>query len=99
MISARSVALTFALVTLATPAVAQDVIYDEDGGHYVIVDEPPVVVRELPPVPPRQLRYAPRVYGWSSQVYEPAPRRTDCGTFRYWDGRRCADARFEPPAR
>jgi hypothetical protein len=24
-------------------------------------------------------------------------RPASCGLFRYWDGERCADARFEPP--
>lgn len=33
---------------------------------------------------------AARVYGWTS-----AP--ADCGTFKYWNGDYCADARFEPP--
>ncbi len=33
----------------------------------------------------------PRVYGWTS-----APP-SDCGTFKYWNGVYCADARFEPP--
>ena len=32
----------------------------------------------------------PRVYGWTM-------RPADCGTFRYWDGLRCADARDKPP--
>lgn len=36
------------------------------------------------------LPVGPRVYGWSS-----AP--SDCGTFKYWNGEYCADARFEPP--
>lgn len=33
----------------------------------------------------------PRVYGWTA-----APP-SDCGTFKYWNGEYCADARFEPP--
>ena len=33
----------------------------------------------------------PRVYGWT------AVRPDDCGTFKYWNGEYCADARFEPP--
>lgn len=37
-------------------------------------------------------RPAPRVYGWIG------PRPTDCGTFHYWNGAYCADARTEPPA-
>lgn len=34
----------------------------------------------------------PRVYGWSA-----APRPISCGTFKYWTGTHCADARFDPP--
>ncbi len=34
---------------------------------------------------------APRVYGWTTL------RPIDCGTFHYWNGERCADARFDPP--
>jgi hypothetical protein len=34
---------------------------------------------------------ASRVYGWS------AMRPIDYGTFHYWNGERCADARVEPP--
>ena len=37
------------------------------------------------------MAYRLPVYGW---VYA---RPADCGTFRYWNGERCADARFEPP--
>jgi hypothetical protein len=33
-----------------------------------------------------------RVYGWM------AIRPLDCGTFHYWNGERCADARYDPPA-
>ncbi|HKZ97483.1 MAG TPA: hypothetical protein VJ045_10940 [Hyphomicrobiaceae bacterium] len=35
--------------------------------------------------------YAPPVYGW---VYE---RPLNCGTYHYWDGDRCLDARWYPP--
>ncbi len=34
---------------------------------------------------------APRVYGLT------ALRPIDCGTFHYWNGERCADARYDPP--
>ena len=33
----------------------------------------------------------PRVYGWS--LIRPA----NCGTFKYWNGEYCADARYDPP--
>ncbi len=78
---------------------AQDVIvehYDEDTGVIVAPDEPafvdeedgPVVVEEYPDVPPA--RYEPPVYGWISEA--PA----NCGTFKYWNGERCADAALWP---
>ncbi len=35
---------------------------------------------------------AARVYGYT------AIRPIDCGTFHYWNGERCADARYDPPA-
>jgi hypothetical protein len=45
--------------------------------------------------------YGPRVYGYTQNV-EPEyvervrPRRAGrCGTYRYWDGDRCVDARYE----
>lgn len=46
----------------------------------VPVVDPPVVVRK--PEPP--------VYGWVHV------RPENCGTFRYWDGRHCVDARHGP---
>jgi hypothetical protein len=62
---------------------AQDVVID---GEAVIVEQAPmdesVIIRENAP--------GPRVYGWMM-------RPADCGTFRYWNGVRCADARDEPP--
>jgi hypothetical protein len=79
---------------------AQDVIvehYDEDTGVVVAPDEPalvdeedgPVIVEEYPAPPPP--RYVPPVYGWVGV----APQ--NCGTFKYWNGEHCADARFDPP--
>jgi len=32
----------------------------------------------------------PRVYGWTFQP-------VNCGTFKYWNGEYCADARYDPP--
>jgi hypothetical protein len=87
---------------LVAPAMAQDVIvehYDDDTGVVVtspseapvIVEEEdgPVIVEEYAAEPPR--RYEPPVYGWTSEA--PA----NCGTFRYWDGESCADARYDSP--
>lgn len=84
---------------LTSSALAQDVIvehYDEDTGVLVAEDEPafldeedgPLVVEEYSTPPPR---YEPPVYGWIGA----APR--NCGTFKYWNGERCADARYDPP--
>jgi len=36
-------------------------------------------------------REGPRVYGWREW------RPENCGTFKYWNGEYCADARNEPP--
>ena len=51
----------------------------------------------------RPYRYGPRVYGYSSDnddiIVRMSPRRrAGCGTYHYWDGDRCADARFDPPS-
>ena len=45
-----------------------------------------------PPPPPPVAVYEPPVYGWISP-----PRPSNCGKYRYWNGERCADARFDPP--
>jgi hypothetical protein len=64
------------------PASAAEVIID-DG-----YDDPDVVEA----APPEEAPYIPPVYGWTS-----APP-IDCGTYGYWNGDNCADARDEPPA-
>jgi len=77
------------LVAIAGMAVlgganAQDVfVYEGDD-----VNDDVVVAPETSPlyVP------GPRVYGWAGVV-----RPEDCGTFKYWNGEYCADARYEPP--
>ena len=48
-------------------------------------DDGPVIVEEHEP------RYEPPVYGWV------AVRPANCGTFKYWDGENCVDARYDPP--
>ena len=62
---------------------AQEVIVEGDAP---VVEQAPteeaVIIQDANP--------APRVYGWTM-------RPADCGTFRYWNGERCADARNEPP--
>lgn len=72
-----------AAIGFASAAHAQDVIIEGDAP---VVEQAPadetVLLEERAP--------APRVYGWTM-------RPADCGTFHYWDGERCADARNEPP--
>ena len=79
----KLVIASLAVWGFATVAHAQDVIIEDDA---TAVEQAPadetVVVPDSDP--------GPRVYGW-------ALRPADCGTFRYWDGTRCADARDEPP--
>ncbi|MCC7250428.1 hypothetical protein [Hyphomicrobium sp.] len=47
----------------------------------------------LPPPPPVVV-YEPPVYGWLAL---PPPPPSSCGKYRYWNGERCADARYDPP--
>lgn len=54
---------------------------------------PPVTYYRVPPPPPVVV-YQPRVYGW---YYAVPPRPANCGRYRYWNGDRCADARYDPP--
>lgn len=49
----------------------------------------PTVVYPSAPVVVDQ--YAPPVYGWV------IIRPRSCGEFRYWNGERCVDARYDPP--
>jgi hypothetical protein len=75
--------MALAAMGAANVAQAQDVVIEGDAP---IVEQTPaddaVIVPKNAP--------GPRVYGWTL-------RPADCGTFRYWDGVRCADARDEPP--
>jgi hypothetical protein len=47
--------------------------------------------------------YGPRVYGYTQYgdddvvVRRESRRRGGCGTYRYWDGDRCVDARYRKP--
>lgn len=69
--------------------------YDDDDYYY-----PPEYYLPPPPppppvarvVPPPAVVYEPPVYGWIAP-----PRPSSCGKYRYWDGERCADARYDPP--
>jgi hypothetical protein len=94
----RAVIAFAACVVAAGGASAQEVYvdetYDDDADTYVeapaYVDEP-VVVEEVAPATEGIIVGGPRVYGWT------ALRPVNCGTFRYWNGEYCADARFDPP--
>lgn len=73
-----------ALAFAAAPAQAQDVVIEGDAA---VVEERPVIEND---VIVTEERASPRVYGWTL-------RPDDCGTFHYWNGERCADARTDPP--
>lgn len=87
---------------MATTGVSAQEVYVDAYDDAEAIDEPAMVeehiVRER--VIERSVHaddedgvaLAPRVYGWS---YEMRPE--DCGTFKYWNGEYCADARYEPP--
>lgn len=91
---------------MATTGVSAQEVYVDAYEDAEAIDEPAVVeehiVRErviersVPVdddgVADDSVAFAPRVYGWS---YEMRPE--DCGTFKYWNGAYCADARYEPP--
>lgn len=68
----------------AACAAAQEVTVEDEAAY---ADAP----YEIDDADIADLPVGPRVYGWSS-----AP--ANCGTFKYWNGEYCADARFEPPA-
>lgn len=92
-----SIALAAVAALTAGSAHAQEVYVDDpyidaDDGPYVdhravVGDE---IVEDAAPAAPAT---GPRVYGWSYGEIRP----TDCGTFKYWNGEYCADARYEPP--
>ena len=77
----KLIVAAFATMGLATFAHAQDVVIEGDAP---VVEQYPAEDGVIIREP------GPRVYGW---IMRPA----DCGTFRYWNGVRCADARDEPP--
>lgn len=80
----KAIALSlFALAATSSFALAQDAyVIDDDDDVYV---ESPEIYAEPGVI------VGPRVYGWT------ALRPDDCGTFKYWNGEYCADARFDPP--
>jgi hypothetical protein len=79
------VASGLAIMSCAASSWAQDVVVEDDVPA-TAASEPDVIVEDDVRVVDR-----PAVYGWS------ALRPADCGTFHYWNGERCVDARTEPP--
>ncbi len=85
----RAIIAAAASVVACGTAYAQEIYVEpdiDDDDTYVeepAYTDPPLVEEEVIP--------GPRVYGW--QLIRPA----DCGTFRYWNGEYCADARYNPP--
>ena len=81
----KLIVAAFVTMGLANLAQAQEVVIEGDAP---VVEQAPadddVIISETTP--------GPRVYGWTM-------RPADCGTFRYWNGVRCADARDEPVPR
>jgi hypothetical protein len=68
------------------------VVIDEDGMPVARRGDPDVMVAPRERVRRRARtmyrdRYEPPVYGWVER------RPVNCGTFHYWDGDSCADAR------
>jgi hypothetical protein len=95
--TASAIAIAIGLgLAAASSASAQEVgIYvgPSGGGIYAYDDEPAYA----PPY-----AYGPRVYGYSSRAIDDdddvefslRTRPGGCGTYHYWDGSRCVDARY-----
>ena len=79
----------------ASGAIAQEVYVEETEtfeeapyvDHREYVEEPDM------DAPGITVEDGTRVYGWSAEALRPA----NCGTFKYWNGDYCADARYDPP--
>jgi hypothetical protein len=72
------------LLCAAGPVASAEDLYIDDESPFV---EAPAIIDD----DAGGIVTGPRVYGWSF-----AP--PNCGTFKYWNGEYCADARFEPPS-
>ncbi|HRN83561.1 MAG TPA: hypothetical protein PK857_01975 [Hyphomicrobium sp.] len=96
----RKAFLVLAASVLAAGSAAAQEVYIEDGADLYddpVLEEPAYVdetiIERTEPVDEEPRVLGPRVYGW-----EYAEPPTSCGTFKYWNGEYCADARSEPPA-
>jgi hypothetical protein len=80
-----------ACAVAAGGASAQEAYVEEFEETYIetpaYVDTP--VVEEVAPAADG-IVVGSRVYGWVEE------RPADCGTFKYWDGDDCVDARYDP---
>lgn len=70
--------------------------YDYRNGEYVPAPRvpPPLAYVPVYPAPPPVAYAAPPETPPSGWVYA---RPANCGLYRYWDGRACLDARYDPP--
>lgn len=88
-------AAILSLVFLGGAARAQEIFVVDPYDDYLPPYAAEIVVVPPPPPPPVVVEVpepAPvRVYGWVAE------RPRSCGEFRYWDGTRCLDARYDPP--
>lgn len=96
----RACIVLAASLATAGGAVAQEVYVDEVDEpaeeSYVeesYVESPAYEVEDVAPAEDGIVveRRETRVYGWSAE------RPDNCGTFKYWTGGYCADARYAPP--
>lgn len=82
--------LAAATVLMGSAGASAQGVYVErdDGAVYAAPPADDQVVVEREAAPP-----ASRVYGWSGrEPWAPA----NCGTYKYWNGEFCADARDKP---
>lgn len=81
-------------------ASAQEIYVDDldDYGDDTYVEAPAYVetyetqvIEDVEPATEGIIVGGPQVYGWA------AMRPVNCGTFKYWNGDYCADARYDSP--
>ena len=82
----RGIVIAFAASVLGLGSASAQEVYVEEETY--VVEEP--AFEEADPLEDGII-VGPRVYGW--EAVQPA----DCGTYMYWTGTYCADARDAPP--
>lgn len=87
LIGSAAAALALALVGTASAQVT----VEEPDYYYLDSEDTPRVYRYVPDTAMR----APRVDAWGN-VYDASRPfgRNGCGTYRFWNGERCVDARY-----